>query len=172
VLQAGGIIAYPTESCYGLGCDPRNNVAIRSLHKIKHRRWQKGLILIAASVNQLYPYIDVSKFDIDKTESSWPGPTTWVVPAAESVSHYLRGDHSGIAVRVSDHPLTGLLCRTFRGPIVSTSANPEGHPPALSAQGVRRYFGDEIDFIVDGSLGGLEKPTPIYDVLSGQCLRT
>jgi len=171
ILHKGGIIAYPTESCYGLGCDPCNNQAIQSLLKIKHRHWHKGLILIAASVEQLYPYIDKNKFDIDKAESSWPGPTTWVVPAAENISHYLRGDHSGIAVRVSDHPLTRLLCRTFRGPIVSTSANPEGHPPALSAKGVRRYFGDKVELIVEGQLGGLKKPTPIYDVLNGRCLR-
>jgi L-threonylcarbamoyladenylate synthase len=141
------------------------------LLKIKHRHWQKGLILIAASVEQLYPYIDRKKFNIDKAESSWPGPTTWVVPAAENVSHFLRGDNTGIAVRVSDHPLTSLICRTFRGPIVSTSANPEGHPPALSAKGVQRYFGDEVGLIVEGPLGELEKPTPIYDVLSGNILR-
>ena len=139
--------------------------------KIKHRHWQKGLILIAASVEQLYPYIDRKKFNIDKAESSWPGPTTWVVPAADSVSHYLKGDNTGIAVRVSDHPLTSLLCRTFRGPIVSTSANPEGHPPALSAKGVERYFGDEVDLIVEGPLGELEKPTPIYDLITGKAYR-
>jgi len=141
------------------------------LLKIKHRDWIKGLILIAASVEQLYPYIDTNKFDIDKTEPGWPGPITWVVPAAENVSQYLRGDHTGIAVRVSDHPLTALICRTFDGPIVSTSANPEGHPPALSAKGVKRYFGDEVGFIVEGPLGGLEKPTPIYDLLSGKVIR-
>ncbi|MFW2439288.1 MAG: Sua5/YciO/YrdC/YwlC family protein [Arenicellales bacterium] len=171
ILHNGGIIAYPTESCYGLGCDPHNNVAIRSLLKVKHRHWQKGLILVAGSVEQLYPYIDRKKFDIEQAESSWPGPTTWVVPAMENVSHYLRGKHSSIAVRVSDHPLTSLLCRTFRGPIVSTSANPEGHPPALSGNGVRRYFGNEVIFTVEGPLGELEKPTPIYDVMTGNQLR-
>lgn len=165
------MIAYPTESCYGLGCDPRNNAAIKSLLKIKHRHWHKGLILIAASVDQLYPYIDRNKFNIDKTEPGWPGPTTWVVPTTDSVSHYLRGEHSGIAVRVSDHPLTSLICRSFRGPIVSTSANPEGYPPALSANGVRRYFGASIDLVVEGPLGELEKPTPIYDVLTGENIR-
>jgi L-threonylcarbamoyladenylate synthase len=146
-------------------------VAVRALLKIKHRHWQKGLILIAASVEQLYPYIDINKFDLEKASANWPGPTTWVVPAAANVSHYLRGEHTGIAVRVSDHPLTRLLCRTFRGAIVSTSANPEGHPPALSAKGVSRYFGDEVDFIVEGQLGELKNPTPIYDVLTGENIR-
>jgi L-threonylcarbamoyladenylate synthase len=123
-------------------------------------------------VEQLYPYIDRKKFDISLAESSWPGPTTWVVPAAEGISHYLRGEHTGIAVRVSDHPLTSLLCRSFQGPVVSTSANPGGHPPALSAKGVTRYFGDEVDLVVEGPLGELDRPTPIYDVLTGQILRS
>ena len=126
---------------------------------------------MAASVEQLDPYIDRKTFDIEKPSASWPGPTTWVIPAAMNVSHYLRGEHSGIAVRVSNHPLTRLLCRTFRGAVVSTSANPEGHPPALSAKGVSRYFGDKIDYIVEGALGELENPTPIYDVLTGKALR-
>ena len=171
-LKTGGIVAYPTESCYGLGCDPRNNKAIKSLLEIKHRPWHKGLILIASSVDQLYPFIDRKQFDMDKVQASWPGPTTWVVPAAEGISHYLRGNHQGIAVRVTDHPLASLLCRTFRGPIVSTSANPGRYPPALSAKGVRRYFAEgEVEMILEGPLGELESPTPIYDAVSGNTLR-
>lgn len=123
-------------------------------------------------MEQLYPYIDRENFDIETATASWPGPVTWVLPAAKHVSHYLKGEHSGVATRVSNHPLASLLCRTFRGPIVSTSANPEGYPPALSVKGVKRYFSDEIDLIVDGPLGGLEKPTPIYDLLSGKLLRS
>ncbi|MGB5225928.1 MAG: L-threonylcarbamoyladenylate synthase [Arenicellales bacterium] len=171
VLRAGGIIAYPTESCYGLGCDPRNNRAIRTLLDIKHRHWNKGLIIVAASVDQLESYIKPIQFNLEKVLQSWPGPTTWILPASEGVSHYLRGVHDGIAVRVTDHPLASLLCRTYRSPIVSTSANPEGKPPALSAKGVRRYFDDKVDLVIEGPLGGLERPTPIYDGVSGKRLR-
>jgi len=128
-------------------------------------------LLIAAAAEPLYRYIDRDACSIDEALDSWPGPTTWVIPAAEGTSHYLRGEHEGIAVRVTEHPIASLLCRTFKGPIVSTSANPAGHPPALSARGVRRYFGDEIEFILEGSLGGLEKPTPIYDLLTGNAIR-
>lgn len=108
---------------------------------------------------------------MNKILLSWPGPTTWVLPAAERVSHYLRGIHDGIAVRVTDHPLASLLSRTFHSPIVSTSANPEGKPPALNAKGVRRYFGDKVDLVIEGRLGGLDRPTPIYDGVSGKRLR-
>ena len=103
---------------------------------------------------------------------SWPGPTTWILPATENVSHYLCGQHDGIAVRVTSHPVANLLCRSFRGPIVSTSANPEGHPPALSANGVRRYFADKVSLVVEGPLGELDSPTPIYDAMTGKCLRS
>jgi len=171
VLSAGGIIAYPTESCYGLGCDPENKQAIKKLLRIKQRHWQKGLLLIAAAAEPLYRYINRDACSLDEALDSWPGPTTWVIPAAEGTSHYLRGEHEGIAVRVTEHPIASLLCRTFKGPIVSTSANPARHPPALSASGVRRYFADEEIFVVEGPLGELEKPTPIYDLLSGQALR-
>lgn len=127
--------------------------------------------MIASSVEQLYPYINRKQSSLDDALNSWPGPTTWVIPATEGTSHTLRGEHEGIAVRVTDHPLASLLCRTFKGPIISTSANLAGHAPALSATGVRRYFGDDVDFILEGSLGGLEKPTPIYDLLSGKVIR-
>ena len=170
-MRAGGVIAYPTESCYGLGCDPRNNRAIRTLLELKQRHWNKGLIIVAASVEQLHRYIDCEQISMNKVLQSWPGPTTWVFPAAEGVSHYLRGMHDGIAVRVTDHPLASLLCRTYRSPVVSTSANPEGKPPALSANSVRRYFGDKVDLVIEGQLGGLERPTAIYDGLSGKRLR-
>jgi L-threonylcarbamoyladenylate synthase len=157
---------------YGLGCDPRNNKAIRNLLELKHRPWQKGLILIAATIEQLYPFIDTDKFDLSGPRASWPGPVTWVVPAVAGVSHYLKGEHGSIAVRVTAHPLASLLCRTFHGPVVSTSANPAQHPPAVSAAGVRRYFGNDVDFVLDGPTGGLDRPTPIYDAQSGDVLRT
>jgi L-threonylcarbamoyladenylate synthase len=122
-------------------------------------------------VDQLDPYLNRTQVDMDKIEASWPGPITWIVPAAEGVSQYLRGNHDGIAVRVTNHPLASLLCRTFRVPIVSTSANPEGHPPARSGEGVRRYFGEELDLIVEGALGDLDRPTPIFDAVTGKNLR-
>jgi len=94
-----------------------------------------------------------------------------VIPAAEGTSHLLRGEHDGIAVRITDHPLANLLCRTFKGPIVSTSANLAGHAPARSTRGIRRYFPGEEIFFVEGALGELEKPTAIYNLLTGKAIR-
>ena len=104
--------------------------------------------------------------------ASWPGPVTWVLPAAGSTSRWLTGDHDSIAVRVTDHPVAKLLCRIFRGAIVSTSANRSGRTPARSAQQVRRELGDNnIDIILEGRVGGQDKPTRIIDARTGKVLR-
>ena len=131
-MHAGGVIAYPTESCYGLGCDPRNNRAIRDLLGIKQRHWNKGLIIIAASVEQLDRYIDREQLNMNKVLQSWPGPTTWLLPASRDCPNWLSGEHDTLAVRVSAHPLVRRLCDILDGAIVSTSANTSGQRPARS----------------------------------------
>lgn len=103
---------------------------------------------------------------------SWPGPVTWILPAAANTSKWLTGEHNGIAVRVTAHPLSRELCRTYRGAIVSTSANRQGRDPAKSARQVSKEFtGTEIDYILQGELGGRDKPSRIIDGLSGEVLR-
>ena len=155
-----------------MGCDPRSHSAVNRILSIKQRPWQKGLILLAGDIEQLEPYVDVDTIDMDPVVNSWPGPTTWILPAASSTAHWLKGDHDGIAVRVTDHPVAKLVCRRFHGAIVSTSANRKGRPPALSAKQVQREFAEgEIDFLLEGKLGGLDKPTRIVDAITGKRLR-
>lgn len=172
ILQRGGVIAYPTEAVFGLGCDPNNEQAVERLLAIKQRSRDKGLILIAADFQQLTPFLaeidDVSKEQILAT---WPGPVTWVWPAKPEVSKWLRGEHDTIAVRVTGHPLAAALCRGFGGPLVSTSANLSGKSPAKTEQEVRQQFHEQLDYIVVGELGGREKPSQIRDVMSGKVLR-
>ena len=166
------MLAYPTEACYGLGCDPRNTAAVRRLLHIKQRRWQQGLILIASDLRQLERYIDTGRIDMSPVLASWPGPVTWVLPAAITTSRWLTGNHDSIAVRITEHPVAQLLCRIFRGAIVSTSANRSGRAPALSVAQVRRELGArDIDCLLEGRLGGLDKPTRIVDARSGMVLR-
>ena len=110
--------------------------------------------------------------DMQPVIDSWPGPVTWIMPAAAQTSHWIKGEHDGIAVRVTDHPLARQLCHSFHGAIVSTSANRQGKPPALSAGQIQREFDEkEVDLILAGKLGGLDKPTRIIDGLSGHVLR-
>jgi len=172
ILQQGGVIAYPTEAVYGLGCDPDNQLAVERLLAIKQRSWEKGLILIAADFHQLHPYLAEIDFALKANAlATWPGPVTWLWPAKPAVTSLLRGMHATIAVRVTAHPLAAALCREFGGPLVSTSANLSGKAPTCTAEEVRSQFGDNLDYVLEGKTGGLSSPSQIRDVLSGQIIR-
>jgi L-threonylcarbamoyladenylate synthase len=172
VLRQGGVIAYPTESVYGLGCDPDNAAAIRKLLALKQRSPDKGLILIAADFAQLAPYLDeIGASRQQAVLASWPGPVTWLWPARPTVSRLLRGAHDTLAVRVTAHPIAAQLCRRFGKALVSTSANRSGQPPARDAATVREQFGSDVDYVVDAPTGGLARPTTIRDAVTGEVLR-
>ena len=173
ILHQGGIVAYPSEGVWGLGCDPNNGEAVLRLLALKQRSWQKGLILIAASFAQLQPYLATPPANLMKrVNATWPGPVTWLMPAQGTTPPWLRGMHRSLAVRVTAHPLAAALCRRFGGAVVSTSANLGGHPAARSRLQVVRDFGREIDYIVPGTLGMLRHPTEIRDAQTGTVVRT
>lgn len=171
-LHRSGIIAYPTEAVFGLGCDPLNERAVRRLLQLKQRPWHKGLILIAASYDQLLPFIEPPEPHImAPVLASWPGPSTWLLPAQPWVPKWIRGRHQSLAVRVSAHPLVTALCRAWGGPLISTSANRSNCKAARSPWQVRLQFGDRLDYLLNGPLGGLERPTSIRDASSGRLIR-
>lgn len=173
ILRTGGIIAYPTEAVYGLGSDPFNETAVHRLLAIKQRSVTKGLILLAHSWATIsYLTLPIPKDKLSKALATWPGPTTWIFPAnLNVVPAWIRGVHNSLAIRITAHPIAKSLCELFAAPIVSTSANIEGQVPARSYQEVQQIFDDKIDYIVEGKIGDLKKPTPIYDVLTGEILR-
>jgi L-threonylcarbamoyladenylate synthase len=171
-LRAGGVVAYPTEAVYGLGCDPDNEQAVRRLLALKQRPLHKGLILIAADFGQLTPYLDRLPADrLSQVLATWPGPATWLLPAAKSTPTWLTGGRDSLAVRVTAHPPARALCLAWGAALVSTSANPTGRPPARSALQVRRYFGSRVDAVLAAPLGGKARPTPIRDSRSGALVR-
>lgn len=170
-LAHGGVIACPTEAVWGLSCDPLNRAAVLRLLDLKQRDWRKGLILVAADFEQLPLFVELpSNNAMKRATATWPGPATWIFPAAPDAPWWLTGDHDGIAVRVTAHPVLRALCRRL-GPLVSTSANRSGRPPARSVTELRLQLGDDVDAIVPGPLGGLAKPTTIRDVQTGHILR-
>lgn len=170
-VWSGGVIAYPTEAVFGLGCDPLNAGAVAKLLAIKRRGTTKGFILIAADIIQLEPYIDVSDTLREQLLATWPGPITWVVPAAPGVPEWLTGGRDTLAVRVTAHPVARDLCAATGFALTSTSANLSSHPSSRSALTVRRLLKDKVDYIVPGSVGPQRKPTEIRDALSGTLLR-
>jgi len=171
-LAKGDVIAYPTEAVFGLGCDPLNAQAVHRLLAMKQRQEEKGLILVAAELQQLQPYLQsLSTSDIDTLEQTWPGPVTWIIPCLPEVPVWLRGVHHSLAVRVSAHPVVQQICHAYGRAIVSTSANISGRPPARSPLEVRRSFGAQVDFIVHAELGGARRPSQILDLRSGSVVR-
>jgi L-threonylcarbamoyladenylate synthase len=171
-LDQGGVIAYPTEAVWGLGCDPWDVHAVARLLELKQRDPAKGLIVIAGTLQQVEPWLaNLSAAQQATLKASWPGPRTWLVPDVRIAPPWVRGEHASIALRVSDHPVVQGVCAAFGGPMVSTSANPAGKAPARNALEVRRYFGAALDTIVPGETGGLDRPTEIRDLLTGEIAR-
>ncbi len=171
-LRAGGVIAYPTEAVWGLGCDPDDEAALTRLLRLKARDPAKGVILVAADIGQFAPWLEgLPLGQHAPLAASWPGPTTWLVPDNGRALPLVRGAHDRVALRVSDHPLIAELCRAFGGPLVSTSANRAGEPPAMSAAEIHAIFGEELDAVLDGPLGGHDRPSTIRDLATGRVLR-
>ena len=171
-IRAGAVIAYPTEAVWGLGCDPWNEEAVDRLLAIKNRSVDKGLILVADNIRQFdFLLADLPQVWQDQLASTWPGPTTWLVPHQNRLPEWITGGHPGVAIRVSDHPLVRDLC-ALTGPLVSTSANPNGRPPALSRLRIEQYFAGQLDGVLDGRLGGRKNPSQIRDLLSGAQVRS
>ena len=173
-LRRGGVIAYPTEAVWGLGCDPFDEVAVMRLLAIKQREVGKGLILIAGALPQLDGLLDwdaLSAARRDAVLASWPGPSTWIVPATPRVPRWITGDHDGVAVRVSAHPLVAALTAAHGGPLVSTSANLSGRPPAFTRGDLDPELLARLDALAPGETGGQTAPSTIRDARSGAVLR-
>lgn len=175
VFNHGGILVYPTEAVFGLGCDPDNHLAIKKLLAIKERSINKGLILLASNYSQLLPYINDSAINQDNLNSilsRWPGPITQILPAAEHISSLLSGCFDSIAVRITDHPDIVALCNQVNKPIISTSANLSGELPALTWQQADEVFKDKVDFIIKSKTSGLLKPSTIINAITGEVVRS
>ena len=175
-LRTQGVIAYPTESVFGLGCDPDCEQAIQKILVLKQRPAHKGLILIAASIDQLKNYADFSTLteqQIADITNTWPGPFTWVVPVQKNLSKLVSGDFDSVAVRVSDHPVVQQLCSEFGKPVISTSANLSGLEACVNAQQVKEMFLDNplLNTIIEEPVSGLDNPSQIHNAITGQRLR-
>lgn len=175
-LQSGQVLAYPTEAVWGLGCDPYNQQAFEQILSLKNRPIEKGVILIAASLVQVQPFLHgLHDAQIAQMQQSWQiseqqRATTWLVPLTEAVPTWISGQHDRVAIRVTTHPLVRQLCDGFGGAIVSTSANPAGLPPAKSSTEIQHYFGEQLA-VLEGALGMSREPSRIMDIVSGQVLR-
>lgn len=174
VFKAGGLIAYPTEAVFGVGCDPSNDQAVKNLLALKQRPVEKGLILLAGDYEQLKPYVDdaaLTQAQREQIFAQWPDGVTQVMPKNSSLSPLLSGQFDTIAVRVTSQPDVVALCQQTNQPIVSTSANLSGEEPAKTWQTLDPKLIEKLDYVVKGETLGFDKPSTIIDALTGETFR-
>ena len=170
ILRSGGVVAYPTEGVFGLGCIPDDADAVIRILSIKKRSPALGLVLIASGIEQLDGWAELD--DGVRLDSSLDRPVTWIVPATINVPYWIQGDHRGLAVRITQHPVARALCDAADSPLVSTSANVAGSPPARTAHVLRRRFRSLVDCIVPGRCGPAAGASEIRDLKSGKVIRS
>lgn len=170
-LGRGGLIAYPTESCYGLGCDPDNRTAVLRLLRLKQRPQRKGLILIASGYRQVSRYVQpLSSAEQQQVIAAGAQAITYLMPARHSTPRWLRGSHDTLAVRLTAHRQAAQLCRSVDHALVSTSANRSGQRPARTYAQCQRLFGRKV-WVLPGRVGKRKKPSTIRVWPDGQIIR-
>lgn len=170
VLLGGGVIAYPTEGVFGLGCMPDNLAAVARILHIKRRDPAMGLILIAANQQQLDGWISLPA-NTTLPDPDPLHPVTWIVPPGPYVDPLVQGDNPGLAVRLTGNPVAAAICDAVDSPIVSTSANVSGRPTARNRYVLRRQFARHVDYIVPGNCGPATGASEIRDIATGKVLR-
>jgi len=168
IIKNGGIVIYPTEGIYGIGCDPFNQLSVESIFKIKGRDLNKNFILLCSSLNYLENIIDDKL--LSNKELNDRSFTTWIVPTSSDCPSWLANDQS-IAIRITDHPVINELCQNLKGPIVSTSANYSNQKYINDITIIEKIFHGKVDCIVKGSLGNENKHSTIKDITTKEILR-
>jgi len=171
-MEQDGVIAYPTEAVFGLGCLPFSIKAIQRILQMKNRPWQKGLILVASDVAQVEPFVDENYHDLLVCFDEYPDfPVTWLLPKSDIVLPIVCGSHDKIAIRLSKHPEVQALCDEAQSAIVSTSANRAGYPEMKRTEEVRNKMANQLDLVVAGAVGGYDRPSKIIDAQTQKVLR-
>ena len=174
VLSSGGVIAYPTEAVYGLGCDPFDQFAVGRLLELKNRPMEKGLILVAADWQQVEKYCSELTEGQKDTLLYKPKerPVTWLIPDNKNlIPYWVKGTHQQFALRISSHPVVRDLCNAYQGPLISTSANISGEKPIKTKLRILKILGNQLDYIVPGNLGSSSSPSEIRNIKDGMLIR-
>ncbi|WP_187308554.1 Sua5/YciO/YrdC/YwlC family protein [Buchnera aphidicola] len=173
MLKNNNVIAYPTESMFGLGCNPDSEKAVKKLLQLKKRNIKKGFILVAANFHQIKNYINENDLSYKQKQIMflhWPGPFTFLVPAKPEVPYWLTGEFNTIAVRISSHSQIIQLCNAFGGALISTSANISSMSPCFTVKEVYKYFGHNFPLLY-GKIGTEKNPSKIINIINGNVIR-
>lgn len=165
VIRAGGIVALPTDTLYGLAADPFNAAAVRRVFLVKGRASERALPLVAADVAQISSQLGpLPPFALALAERFWPGPLTLLVPAPEALATGVTGGTGRVGVRVPAHAVARELCRACGSVLTATSANPSGLPASNDPDAVAAMLGSQLDILLDAGTAPGGPPSTIVDV--------
>ncbi|PCI07831.1 MAG: threonylcarbamoyl-AMP synthase [Gammaproteobacteria bacterium] len=170
IIRCGGIIAYPTETIYGLGCNPLDAAAVEKINTIKQRPLNKQFILLAGHIDQIKPLINLS----DEQENlirQTSEPTSWIVDASTQAPAWLTSPENTLTIRISKNNLVKKLCHTLRHAVISTSANLTGKPPAKNNLEIQKYFGGILDMTLATNKKLNAKPSKIIRLCDNHIIR-
>lgn len=164
-LEKGEVIAYPTETIYGLGADVLNRKAVKKIYDLKARDYGLPISILVANIAMLRGYVkDVPDRALPLMRKFWPGALTILFPANEKIPKGLVTNTGRVGIRISSHPVASALVEKFGKPITTTSANLSGFPPSLSVKHIQKYFGDRIPCIIDGGECEPTRGSTVVDV--------
>lgn len=164
-VMRGGIIAFPTDTLYGLGCSLFDVSAVSMIARLKRRDPSLAVISLIPEPSQVHGLaLEVSERAAHLIARHWPGPLSLIFKAAPIVPPQVRGAGGTVALRCPADPLCQALLAVIGGPVVSSSANLSGHPPARNAEEVVRVFGNQVDVVLDGGEKGRGLPSTLVDV--------
>lgn len=169
-LKEGGVVAFPTETVYGLGADISNEMAIQKIYSLKGRDFQKPLSIFVSSLEMLEEYVCEITPEAERlVKKYWPGPLTLIFKANQNVSKTVCAGGDTVGVRMSSHPIVAHILREFEKPITATSANVSGLPSAQSYEQVLHYFSTKIDYVVESKWEGATLESTVVDVTGLEC---
>lgn len=170
IIKLGGVIAYPTDTIYGLGCDPYNAEAVARINLIKQRPLNKYFILLAGDIEQVRPLISITP-EQEKTISQCAEPTSWVVSASQQAPSWLTDKNHMLTIRISQHDEVKRLCQALGHAVISTSANISGKKPAKNSLQLHKYFHQKVDKILLSNKEPATKPSKIIRLCDNYIIR-
>lgn len=165
IISKGGVIAFPTESFYGLGVNATNANAVKRLFTIKKREPDLPILILTSSLEELPKYVtSIPQKAREIGEKFWPGGLTMVFKSSRALPILLTAGKEKVGIRISSHPVAFALSRSLNVPITATSANISGSPPCIAAEQVAEYLGHDLDLILDGGITEGRYPSTVLDV--------
>jgi L-threonylcarbamoyladenylate synthase len=165
IVKKGGVIVYPTDTVYGLGCNPFNENAVKRLFKIKGER-TKPLPILASNIKEIERIAQTTETTIKLVKKFWPGPLTVVLPKKSTLPNIVTCNLGSVAVRVPNHQVALELIRLSGGLLVGTSANKRGKKPSRTASEAAKQIGEDVDILLDGGTAPIGASSTIIDLTS------